>query len=109
MESEMSVKVHLLETKLACCKQKLCETEAKLLNSQEETMHHLKEKQKEIDLLHQQQNSIQNFYEKIIHEVFDDLVLKVNRTRDHLEEHGVMIQAKNKKILLEFGLNPLDL
>ncbi|XP_029647555.1 uncharacterized protein LOC115221498 isoform X2 [Octopus sinensis] len=67
MESEMSVKVHLLETKLACCKQKLRETEAKLLSTRAETMQHLKEKQKEIDLLHHKQNSIQSFYEKIIH------------------------------------------
>ena len=53
--------------------------------------------------------AFQGAYERVLVESLDSLISKIEVTKTKWEGESVAIQEKNKKTLLEFGLNHLDI
>ncbi|CAI9738023.1 Hypothetical predicted protein [Octopus vulgaris] len=109
MESEMNARIRILETELTSCRIKLSDKESELLKAQKEAKLLMNQKQEEIVLFQRKNNAMENSYQDILHGALDNLVFKMEKLKDRWEKQAKVIQARNKKKLLEFGLNPLDL
>lgn len=109
MQSEMTGRIHLLETELAHFKLNLKETDKLLTKEREEKRILIRDKNNEIGALQQKINSLQGSYEAILHEALDNLMNLIDLANEQWKEQSRMIQAKNMKTLSQFGLNPLDL
>ncbi|XP_014768010.1 coiled-coil domain-containing protein 153 [Octopus bimaculoides] len=109
MESEMNARILVLETELTTCQIKLSEKETELVQAKKKAKLLMNQKQEEIEIFQRKNNAMENSYKNILHGALDKLVSKMEISKEQWEKRARMIQAKNKKVFLEFGLNPLDL
>ncbi|KAL3887134.1 hypothetical protein ACJMK2_027087 [Sinanodonta woodiana] len=109
MQTEMGLRNHQLETELARIRQHLAQTELELKKTKEEKERMTKEKDEEIGNLQMKINSMEKDYERVIDETLDSLCSKIDTAREKWGEMSTLIQAKNKQVLIEFGLHPLDI
>ncbi|GAB1603329.1 hypothetical protein Ahia01_000614100, partial [Argonauta hians] len=108
-ESELSVKVHSLEMKLTIHKQVFADLSQKIKDVEADTTLQLDRLQQEHEKILQEKLNIQYSYEKLIHESFDTMTSKVLSARNELGGSGMEFQSSSKKLLQEFGFNPLDM
>lgn len=45
----------------------------------------------------------------VLQETLDSLISKIDSAKDKWEEKATLVQVNNKHVLMEFGLNPLEL
>ncbi|XP_071095097.1 dynein regulatory complex protein 12-like [Haliotis cracherodii] len=109
MQTEMGITIHQLETELERTHQTLKKTEAELKKTKEEKEMMRREKDSEINDLKLKISSMEKAYENILREALESLEAKIDMAKTMWEEKSTHIQAKNKQVLLEFGLNPLDI
>jgi len=109
MQTEMGLRIHNLETDLLRTRQQLSITEAELKKTKEEKERITKEKDDEIDSLNLKISGMEKDYERILDETLDSLIGKIDAAKDKWEEKATLVQVNNKHILMEFGLNPLEL
>ncbi|XP_067667217.1 dynein regulatory complex protein 12-like [Haliotis asinina] len=109
MQTEMGMTIHQLETELERTHQTLKKTEAELKKTKEEQEVMRREKDSEINDLKMKISSMEKAYENILREALESLEAKIDMAKTMWEEKSTHIQAKNKQVLLEFGLNPLDI
>ena len=67
----------------------------------------IREKDEEIGELQYKISHMETAFENILHDAFDLLADRVASHKDAWEKEAMNIQSRNKKILMEFGLNPL--
>jgi len=48
-------------------------------------------------------------YENILHDAFDLMDIKLDEAKVEWKHEALSVQRKNKDLLLQFGLNPLDI
>ncbi|XP_052804423.1 coiled-coil domain-containing protein 153-like [Mya arenaria] len=109
MQTEMSLRIHKLETDLLRTRQLLSTTEADLKRVTEEKERMTKEKDEEIDGLNIKIDGMEKDYERILDETLDSLMAKIDAAKEKWEEKATLVQVNNKHVLMEFGLNPLEL
>ncbi|XP_060579917.1 coiled-coil domain-containing protein 153-like isoform X2 [Ruditapes philippinarum] len=109
MQTEMGLRIHKLETDLLRTRQQLATTEADLKKTKEEKERITKEKDEEIDSLNMKIVGMEKDYERILDETLDSLIAKIDAAKDKWEEKATLVQVNNKHVLVEFGLNPLEL
>ncbi|XP_046554168.1 coiled-coil domain-containing protein 153-like [Haliotis rubra] len=109
MQTEMGITIHQLETELERTHQTLKKTEVELKKTKEEQEMMRREKDSEINDLKMKISSMEKAYENILREALESLEAKIDMAKTMWEEKSTHIQAKNKQVLLEFGLNPLDI
>lgn len=107
MQTEMGLKMHLLETELIRTQRHSDEAKEKLKKTQEERDHTVRQKDEEIDELKHKVNNMEKAYEGLLREALDNLELKMGEARKKWETSATVIHAQAKQILLELGLNPL--
>ncbi|WAR05518.1 CC153-like protein [Mya arenaria] len=84
-------------------------TEADLKRVTEEKERMTKEKDEEIDGLNIKIDGMEKDYERILDETLDSLMAKIDAAKEKWEEKATLVQVNNKHVLMEFGLNPLEL
>ncbi|KAH3691029.1 coiled-coil domain-containing protein 153-like [Dreissena polymorpha] len=109
MQTEMGLRIHKLETDLLRTRQQLSTTEADLKRVTEEKERITKEKDQEIDTLNIKIDSMEKDYERILDETLDSLISKIDIAKDKWKDEATLVQVNNKHLLMEFGLNPLEL
>ncbi|XP_041373567.1 coiled-coil domain-containing protein 153-like [Gigantopelta aegis] len=107
MQTDMGLKIHTLESELQRTTQQLRRVEAELTITVEEKKRMNFEKDREIEKLKHNIYTMEKEYERILLEALGSLGDKIDKARISWGDQSTMIQAKNKHILLEFGLNPL--
>lgn len=109
MQVETSQRIQHLETDLAQTKARLERAEQELHRTKEDRDRVLREKEIQIEILNMKVNSMSGQYEYLFNECMDKLVDKMTLSKAAWEKKSTSIQSSNKKLLLEFGLNPLDI
>ncbi|XP_077985505.1 dynein regulatory complex protein 12-like [Glandiceps talaboti] len=109
MQTEMGLRIHTLEGELQRVNLKLANTELDLKNTTEEKERITKEKNEKIEELQLKIDSMERSYEGVLHDALDNMMAKVDAARDRWQDQATNIHEHNKKLLLEFGLNPLDI
>ncbi|KAL4228988.1 hypothetical protein ACF0H5_012027 [Mactra antiquata] len=109
MQTEMGLRIHKLETDLIRTKQQLNITEEELKKTKEEKERISREKDTEIENLNHKIDGMEKDYSRILDETLDGLISKIDAAKDKWEEKATLVQVNNKHVLMEFGLNPLEL
>lgn len=109
MQTEMGLRIHKLETDLLRTRGQLASTEAELKKTQEEKDKMMREKDDEINRLQMKIDGMEKDYERIVDEALDNLIQKIDHAKEKWEEKATLVQVNNKHLLMEFGLNPLEL
>merc|ERR1712013_221942 len=107
METDLSGKIDDKKTEVELLQEKLANTQAELRREKAEKAEIIREKDEEIGELQYKINHMETAFENILHDAFDLLADRVASQKDAWEKEAMNIQSKNKKILMEFGLNPL--
>lgn len=109
MQNDLNQKIYNLEKKILELTNQLSNTEQELTSERREKQQIIEEKDATILNLERRLDHIENAYENILHDAFDMIVDKMNEARKLWKDESMEIQSKNKKLLLKFGLNPLDI
>ncbi|XP_032229085.2 coiled-coil domain-containing protein 153 [Nematostella vectensis] len=109
MQSEMALRIHMLEQTVTKLRGQLASTEEELQKTRKERDDMRREKDQIISELKFKIEHMESVYESILHDAFDKMTLKVDEARSKWETQSSEIQERNKQILLEFGLNPLEI
>ena len=109
MQNDLNQKIYNLEKKIVELTNQLSNTEQELASERCEKQQIIEEKDATILNLERRLDHIENAYENILHDAFDMIVDKMNEARKLWKDESMEIQSKNKKLLLKFGLNPLDI
>lgn len=109
MQVESIQRIQHLETELAQTKARLDRAEQELHKTKEERDRVLREKEIQIEILNMKVNSMSGQYEYLFNEYMDKLVDKMTLSKVAWEKKSTSVQSNNKKLLLDFGLNPLDI
>ncbi|CAG5133305.1 unnamed protein product, partial [Candidula unifasciata] len=109
MQTEMGLRIHQLELELRRTQKELSSTQAELKKSYEDRNSMIEERDTEITDLKMKISMMEQAYESVIREALDNLVRKLDDSKDKWESRSSLIQVRNKQTLLDFGLNPLDM
>lgn len=108
MQQDLTHKIYNLESKVLELGSKLSKTEDELAFERSDKQRIIEEKDSMIENLERRLDHIEAAYENILHDAFDMIVEKMNAARDSWKDESLEIQGRNKAVLLQFGLNPLD-
>lgn len=108
MESELSGEIVQSKSRVVLLEEKLQETEIELANEKEEKKAILKEKNEKIAELENKIDSMEFAYENILHDSFDEMVQRLDKLKANWKRETMDLQSKNKALLLDLGLNPLE-
>lgn len=109
MQSEMALRIHMLEQTVNKLREQLASTEEELKKTRKERDDIRREKDEIIAELQFKIDHMESAYESVLHDAFDRMAIKVEDARARWEMESSEIQEKNKQLLLEFGLNPLEI
>ncbi|CAH3119269.1 dynein regulatory complex protein 12-like [Pocillopora verrucosa] len=109
MQSEMALRIHMLEQTVNKLREQLASTEEELKKTRKERDDIRREKDEIIAELQFKIDHMESAYESVLHDAFDRMAVKVEDARARWEMESSEIQEKNKQLLLEFGLNPLEI
>ncbi|XP_064594347.1 coiled-coil domain-containing protein 153-like [Liolophura sinensis] len=109
MQTEMGLRIHHLESELTRTRQRLAQTEADLKTTTEDRDRIQKDKDEQVTALNLRISQMERSYEGVLHDALNSLLEKLDLAMVNWEQSSNKIQSKNKQVLLEFGLNPLDI
>ncbi|XP_031555216.1 coiled-coil domain-containing protein 153-like [Actinia tenebrosa] len=109
MQSEMALRIHMLEQTVTKLRDNLAKSEEELRRTRKEFEDMKKEKDQTIAELKFKIEHMESVYESILHDAFDRMSAKVEDARGKWQTQALETQEKNKQLLLEFGLNPLEI
>ncbi|CAK8675933.1 dynein regulatory complex protein 12-like [Clavelina lepadiformis] len=109
MQTELGIHVHQLEAEVGHLRQQLSHTQQELQSTKLAKERMEIEKNEKISNLEMRIDGMEGAYERVLTEALDSLVGKIETTKSKWEGESVVIQEQNKKTLLEFGLNHLDI
>ncbi|XP_078584323.1 dynein regulatory complex protein 12-like [Branchiostoma floridae x Branchiostoma japonicum] len=109
MQTELGLRIHTLETEVTRLRQQLANTEAELQETKIEKERITREKDRTIEELRMKIDSMEISYDGIVHDALDNLLHKMDDAKQKWEKQATQIQLRHKHLLLEFGLNPLDI
>uniref|UniRef100_UPI00398F875F dynein regulatory complex protein 12 n=1 Tax=Pristiophorus japonicus TaxID=55135 RepID=UPI00398F875F len=109
MRSERDLRVHQLEIQVSRLQQQLTSCQQQLARTQEEKVQIIKEKDGTIKELQRKINNMETEYEAILHDSLDLLLNKLEMARLQWEKTATSLHSEQKRKLLDFGLNPLEI
>eukprot|EP00795_Rhopilema_esculentum_P016578 gene16578-8001_t len=109
MQTELTLRVHTLEKRVALLQDKLDATERELKKEKLEKAQIIEQKDMIIQDLQFKIDNMETAYENILHDALDAMGDKIEEAKGRWEAESTKIQEENKMLLLEFGLNPLDI
>jgi hypothetical protein len=109
LQTDMGLKIHTLENELNVTKRNLENCEDALQETVIEKKKMLEEKDEKISELQSKIESIEMAYDSIIQTNLDNFIGSLNKAKTNWETNSIKIQAKNKKLLAELGLNIHDI
>lgn len=109
MQSEMALRIHMLEQTVSKLRDSLSIAEEELRKTRKERDDIRREKDQIIADLQFKIDHMESAYESILHDALDRMAGKVEEARSKWETESSEIQERNKQLLLEFGLNPLEI
>ena len=109
MQTELTNKVYLLESKIDFLQDRLSSVEDELKFEKEDKLKIRNEKDEIIADLQYKIEHMESAYENILHDAFDMISEKINEAKQEWKKEAIEIQRKNKDLLLEFGLNPMEI
>lgn len=109
MQSELCLKIHILEQSVASLRSQLSSTEAELAETKKERDDIRREKDDIIAELQFKIDTMESAYETLLHDTLDKMGDKVEEAKKKWLSESHAIQEQNKQLLLAFGLNPLEI
>eukprot|EP00794_Sanderia_malayensis_P010815 gene10815-11970_t len=109
MQTELTLRVHNLEKHLAILQDQLTLTQRELKKTKEEKKQITEEKDLIIENLQFKIDNMESAYENILHDALDVMGDKIEAAKERWKVESTSIQENNRRLLLEFGLNPLDI
>lgn len=109
MQTELTLRIHNLEQHVSILKDQLALTERELMRTKNEKEEIINEKDLKIENLQFKIDNMETAYENILHDALDAMRDKIEDAKNKWQSESTQIQEQNKKLLLEFGLNPLDI
>jgi len=109
MQQDLKQKIYTLESKILNLSTSLSATEEELAFERADKKRIIEEKDMMISNLERRLDHIEAAYETILHDAFDMIVDKMGEARKAWQNESMQIQSQNKALLLQFGLNPLDI
>ena len=109
MQSELGLKIHILEQTVTTLRSQLASTETELQQARKERDNIREEKDGIITELQFKIDTMESAYETLLHDTLDKMGDKVEEAKKRWFSESREIQETNKKLLLAFGLNPLEI
>ncbi|XP_063291940.1 coiled-coil domain-containing protein 153 [Pelobates fuscus] len=109
LELESSEHIQSLEEEVAELKLKLGKSQNELRMFQEESARKAAEKEAEITDLRIEVENMEKEYETLLHSCLDQLLSKLNTADLQWTKQALSIHQQHKEMLLDCGLNPLDI
>lgn len=109
LQTDLGLKIHTLESELNITKKNLDSVETELEKEIIDKKRIVEEKDERINELQRKIENLETAYDSIIHNNLDNFIKNLHAARESWETSSVSIQAKNKKLLAELGLNIHDI
>ncbi|XP_071958214.1 dynein regulatory complex protein 12-like [Antedon mediterranea] len=109
MQTEMAMRIHQLEAELGKVNVQLERTQIELKETKLEKEKITEEKDQKISELETKIEGMELAYEGVLHDALDSMVAKLDVAKSRWKNEATLIHAENKRRLIEFGLNPLDI
>jgi len=109
MQSEMALRIHVLEQTVVKLRDQLASTETELKKTQKDRDDIRREKDEIIANLQLKIELLESSYESILHSALDSMSQKLEDAQKRWVSQSSEVQQRNKELLLEFGLNPLEI
>ncbi|XP_043935391.1 coiled-coil domain-containing protein 153 [Protopterus annectens] len=109
LQADMVLRIHKLQTEVSHLQQQLesCREELKATQGEKERL--VLEKDEVIAELQNKIDNMETDYERILHDGLDKLQSKIAAAKLQWEQQATTIHFEQKRLLLDFGLNPLDI
>ncbi|NXK45729.1 CC153 protein, partial [Chauna torquata] len=109
LQKQMAAHSQRLEVKVKSLQEQLATRLQESQQTQETATKALAERDRTIVQLQGRLNAMEREYEKILHGSLDLVLAKMAEASQHWEEVGTTISLEHKRLLQEFGLNPLEI
>jgi len=109
MQTELTMRIQTQEKHIEILQERLSQTERELKQVKEEKAQIIEEKDLIIQDLQFRIDNMESSYENILHDALDIMGDKIQEAKGRWKAESTKIQEENKLLLLEFGLNPLDI
>lgn len=109
MQTEMAIHVRQLEAEVSHLRQQLSHTNNELESYKVAYKELEEEKNNKILELQTRIDGMEGSYERVLTEALDSLMLKIDGSSRNWDKTSMELQDKSKQMLLQFGLNPLEL
>lgn len=109
MQTEMSLRVHMLEAERDRLRAELERAHAESRQLALDKERQARERDQCVHELEERMRALRVGYEGLLHDCFAGLRERLDAGRKSFEDTSSLLQAQNKQVLLEFGLNPLDI
>lgn len=109
MQTEMNLRIHQLESERDRLQIELEKTQILLKNTIKTKDKEIATRDQKIKELEKKIKELSYDFEILMRDSFNALLVKLDEARKGWEDKSTLIQAKNKQVLMEFHLNPLDI
>jgi len=109
MQTEMAIQVRQLEAEVSHLRQQLSHANNELETYKKSYKEMEEEKNNKISELQMRIDGMEGSYERVLTEALDSLMLKIDGSSKKWDNTSMELQEKSKRMLLQFGLNPLEL
>lgn len=109
MQTEMNLRIHQLESEQDRLQIELEKTQLLLKTTIKDKDKEIADRDQKIRDLEQKIKDLSHDFDIQMQDSFTALLLKLEDARKNWEDKSTLIQARNKQVLMEFHLNPLDI
>ncbi|XP_067943620.1 dynein regulatory complex protein 12-like [Watersipora subatra] len=109
MQTEMNLRIHQLESERDRLQIELEKTQTTLQTTIKVKDDEIAQRDRRIADLNMQMRDLKKDIGVLVQDSFTTLLLKLEEARKNWEEKSTLIQARNKQVLMEFHLNPLEI
>lgn len=109
MQTEMNLRIHHLESERDRLQIELDKTQTLLKTTIKTKDKEIADRDQKIKDLEKKIKELSHDFDILIQDSFNTLLQRVEVARKSWEDKSTLIQAKNKQVLMEFHLNPLDI
>lgn len=109
MQTEMNLRIHQLESEQDRLQIELERTQSLLKSTTKVKDKEIADRDQRIKDLEQKVKDLSHDFDVLMQDSFTALLLKMEDARKSWEDKSTLIQARNKQVLMEFHLNPLDI
>ena len=109
MQTEMNLRIHQLDSDRDRLQIELEKTQLLLQSTIKTKDKEIAERDQKIKDLEKKIKELSHDFDILMQDSFTSLLVKLEDARKNWEDRSTLIQARNKQVLMEFHLNPLDI